>query len=265
VDGDRNIVPYRWCTGEWRRALVGPLVRYGSGVVQSTPWVVTERLTDDDLAVPLIVQAAARAGIDRASAAAEIRTLVDATFDVIATKGSCDPQVRDILDRAKLSRQVFYRHFQSKDELLLVVLDESWRIVASYVSRRIARAEGAEAQLRAWIAGVLRQAQDADVSRRTRPFAITGRRLEAQFPKEFAQARQSFVGQLADVIDDGIREGVFESNRPVDDALIIHDAVFLRQNRHLVLGTYPTRKAVDQLHEFALRALRPTNPGTTPR
>jgi AcrR family transcriptional regulator len=217
-----------------------------------------ERLSDEHLAVPLVVQAIVRAGIDRASAATEIRALVDATFDVIATTGSFDPQVRDILARSKLSRQVFYRHFESKDELLLVVLDESWRIVASYLSKRIARTEGASARLRAWIDGVLRQAQDPEASRRTRPFAITGRRLEARFPKEYAEARRTFVEQLTEVIVDGVSEGVFESRHPADDALIIHDAVFLRQNRHLVLGTYPTRKTVDDLHDFALRALRPS-------
>src|SRR4051812_45486937 len=217
---------------------------------------LTERLSDDHLAIPLVLQAIARAGSERASAAAEVRALVDATFDVVATTGSFEPQVRDILARAQLSRQVFYRYFESKDELLLGVLDESWRIVAASLSKRIARVDGAEQRLRAWIAGVLRQAQDPESSRRTRPFAITGRRLEAQFPREYAEARRTFVDQLAGVIGDGVADGVFESRHPEDDALIIHDAVFLRQNRHLVLGTYPTRKTVDDLHDFALRALR---------
>jgi AcrR family transcriptional regulator len=219
------------------------------------------RLSDEHLATPLVLQAIVRAGRERASAGSEIRALVDATFDVIATTGSFDPQVRDILERAHLSRQVLYRHFQSKDELLLVVLDESWRIVAAYLARRIARTEGAAARLRAWIDGVMRQAQDPEVSRRTRPFAVTGPRLEARFPNEYAEARRALVELLAGVIQDGIREGVFESRQPDDDALIIHDAVFLRQNRLLVLNSYPTRRTVDDLHDFAMRALRPTGTG----
>jgi hypothetical protein len=35
-------------------------------------------------------------------------------------------------------------------------------------------------------------------------------------------------------------------------------------NRHLVLGTYPSRKVVDELHDFALRALRPADSHTAP-
>jgi len=216
-----------------------------------------EPLPDKHLGVPLVYQAIRRYSGNRETGAVEIRTLVDATFDLIATTGSFDPQVRDILARAQVSRHVFYRHFASKDELLLVVRDESWRMVASYLRKRIARAEGPSACLRAWIDGVLRQAQDAEASRRTRPFAMTGFRLEAQFPKEYADARRALAGLLAAVIVEGVEDGLFESRRPDEDALIIHDAVFMRQNRHLVLGTHPTRKTVDDLHDFALRALRP--------
>jgi hypothetical protein len=61
---------------------------------------------------------------------------------------------------------------------------------------------------------------------------------------------------IADVIRAGMREGVFESRQPDEDAQIIYDAVFLCQNRHLLLRTAPTRKTVDDIHDFAVRALR---------
>ena len=205
----------------------------------------------------LLQQAMERAKLERDSGAAEIRALVDATFDVIAATGSLDPPIRDIFDAAHLGRQVFYRHFRSKDELLLVVLDESRHIVASYLAKRIAKVEGARAKLRAWIDGVLRQAQEPEAARRTRPFALTGRRLEAQFPEQYARSQLVLTQLLSEVIRDGLDEGVFASRDPEQDAQIIYDAVFMRQNRHLLLRTVPTRQAGDDLHDFALRALRP--------
>jgi AcrR family transcriptional regulator len=204
-------------------------------------------------------QAIERAGRGRGSAEAEIQALVDATFDVIAATGSLDPPIRPILETAQLSRQVFYRHFGSKDELLLVVLDESRQIVAAYLRKRVARAEGPIAKLRAYIDGVLRQAQDAEASRRTRPFAVTGRRLEARFPEQYTRSQLVLTEPLACVIREGVQEGVFESRQTDEDAQIIYDAVFLCQNRHLLLQTTPTRKTVDDIHDFALRALRPAN------
>src|SRR5262249_35581800 len=178
-------------------------------------------------------------------------------FDVIAATGSLDPPIRPILDTAQLSRQVFYRHFSSKDELLLVVLDESRQIVGGYLRKRIARADGASAKLRAYIDGVLRQAQDPEASRRTRPFAVAGRRVEARLPEQYARPERVLTEPLAEVIRGGVGEGVFESRQPDEDAQIIYDAVFLCQNRHLLLRTAPTRKTVDDIHDFALRALRP--------
>jgi AcrR family transcriptional regulator len=217
----------------------------------------SQRRSNGAVGSSLLEQAIERAENDRESGEAEVRALVSATFDVIAETGSLDPQVREILRRAGLSRQVFYRHFASKDELLLVVLDESRQIVAAYLQKRVARVDGASAKLRAWIDGVLRQAQDPEAARRTRPFAVTGRRLEARFPEQFAKSQLVITKPLAEIIRAGIRERVFESRRPDDDAQIIYDAVFLRQNRHLLLCTAPTRKATDDLHDFALRALRP--------
>ncbi len=215
------------------------------------------RRAADGASSSLLQQAIERAAAQRDSGEAEVRALVDATFDVIAVTGSLDPPIRDIFLRAGLGRQVFYRHFASKDELLLVVLDESRQIVAAYLAKRIANAEGAVAKLRAWIDGVMRQAQHPEATRRTRPFAATDGRLVAQFPEEYAGSQLVLTRLLVDVIRDGIEEGVFASRRPAEDAQIIYDAVFLCQNRHLLLRTKPTRKTVDDLHDFAVRALRP--------
>ena len=48
-----------------------------------------------------------------------VRRLVAASFELIAETGSLEPSVAAIVNRAGLSNQAFYRHFRSKDELLL--------------------------------------------------------------------------------------------------------------------------------------------------
>lgn len=191
----------------------------------------------------------------RPGAADEIDAFIAATFDVIANSGSLDPQIREILDEAGLSRQVFYRHFASKDELLLVVLDESRQIVARYLNKRIARVDGASARLHAWIDGVLRQANDAEASRRTRPFVITGNRLQMQFPLEYEGSKRVLVDPLVALISEGVACGEFVSTDPYGDAQVIYDATFARQNRFIADATVPTRRDTDQIFNFALRAL----------
>ncbi|HKA02837.1 MAG TPA: hypothetical protein VKD67_00870, partial [Acidimicrobiales bacterium] len=82
----------------------------------------------------------------------------------------------------------------------------------------------------------------------------------ARFPEQYARSQRVLTEPLAEVIRGGVGDGVFESRQPDEDAQIIYDAVFLCQNRHLLLRTAPTRKTVDDIHDFALRALRPTKP-----
>ena len=161
----------------------------------------------------LLHEAIDRAAAQRESGEAEVRALVDATFDVIAATGSLDPPIREIFVRAGLGRQVFYRHFASKDELLIVVLDESRQIVAAYLAKRIANADGAVAKLRAWIDGVMRQAQHPEASRRTRPFAVADGRLVARFPVQYAGSQSVLTRLLASLEPPGRRRVVRRDRR----------------------------------------------------
>lgn len=205
---------------------------------------------DASLIEQVIVRSARRPNADQ-----EVRALVAATFETITESGSLDPQVRAILERSQLSRQVFYSHFASKDELLVVVLDAGWRTVATYTERLVGRATSHDDRLRAWITGIMRPTQDAASRRMTRPFANTGYRLEAAFPEQLGAARRSFVGALTGLIEAGVAAGNYESSAPSDDALVIYDAVFARQNRYLALDVAATDQNIDALHDFALRAL----------
>ena len=50
---------------------------------------------------------------------AEVRRLLDAGFEVMRRTGNVNPRVSEIVRDAGLSNQAFYRHFASKDELLV--------------------------------------------------------------------------------------------------------------------------------------------------
>lgn len=58
--------------------------------------------------------------------------LQETLFELMSEKGYNEINVVEIASRANISRQTFYNHFQSKDELLLSYLDE---IFDSYMDR----------------------------------------------------------------------------------------------------------------------------------
>ena len=70
----------------------------------------------------------------------EFHAFVDAAYEVMARSGGIDPKVSDIVAEAGLSNTAFYRNFDSKDELLLAVLDDGRQRLVDYLARRMAPA-----------------------------------------------------------------------------------------------------------------------------
>jgi AcrR family transcriptional regulator len=172
--------------------------------------------------------------------AAEIRDLLDAALEVMRREESIDPRVSDIVRAAGLSNQAFYRHFRGKDELLVALLDDGRQRLLATIERRMARAEGADNQVRAWIEVVLAQARDPEAAAATRPFAINGDRLAVQFPDETRRSRDRLVDPLRAIV--GEHEALATYHLAMGTT---HDALVSRRT--------PTRVEVDHVVEFCLK------------
>ena len=192
---------------------------------------------------------AARTLRDRSDAyAEEVRRLVDATYAVMRRTGGMDPRVADIVAESGLSNQAFYRHFRSKDELLLAVLDDGQRRLVSYLQTRMARAEPGAPRVQAWIEGVLEQARNVDAAANTKPFAVDGARLAERFPEEHARSRDLVVEPLRAAVEDA-------GGDPAFDPDAIYDLAMGRATDAIARGERPSREEVAHLVGFALRAI----------
>jgi AcrR family transcriptional regulator len=192
-----------------------------------------------------------------------VRKLVDASFALIRETGSLEPSVASIVERAGLSNQAFYRHFHSKDELLLGVLDEGFHVLASYLAHRVAQAVGAEGKIRAWIGGVLEQALDGEAAASTRPFAVSRARLSELFPEEVEVSERALIGPLRDALAEAVASGALPGADPDRDAGAIYTLAIGWVQRMLCQRAPAQRAEADHLVEFALSALR--RPAQAPR
>ena len=186
----------------------------------------------------------------------EVRALVEAGLAVLRRQGTAGLTVADVLAEAGLSTRAFYRHFHSKDELLLGVLDEGFRVLASYLAHRVAGADGAEAKIRAWISGVLEQALQRDAAAATRPFAVSRARLAELFPAEVAESERTLVASLREALAEGVARGALSGADPERDADAIYTLAFGWVERKLCQRATATRREAEHLVEFALAALR---------
>jgi AcrR family transcriptional regulator len=181
----------------------------------------------------------------------EVRRLVEAGYAVMRRTGSLEPRVNDIVREARLSNQAFYRHFRSKDELLVAILDDGRRQLVAYLEHRMAGATTPEARVRAWVGGVMEQARNSAAAENTRPFAINIARLADQFPEEVARSRELVVRPL--------RVAVAEAGGdPQRDADAVYHLVIGCMNDALVARRQPSRDDVDHLEQFVLGGLRGT-------
>ena len=133
----------------------------------------------------------------RAEYAEQIGRVLEATYDLIERSGNVEPSLREILRETGLSTQAFYRYFQSKDELFLLLLDDGRRRILGYLEHRMQRASTPEGRVRAWIEGVLAQAANERAASRTRPFVANQERLAEAFPAEQQASVDLLVDQLA--------------------------------------------------------------------
>jgi AcrR family transcriptional regulator len=205
-----------------------------------------------------MTEALAKRAVDRTAAerqseyAREVRRIVEATYDHIERSGNLDPSLRDILRSCGLSTQGFYRYFRSKDELLLVLLDDGRRRLVDYLVERMDVADSPTAQVRDWIDGVLAQASHARSAARTRPFAANEERLAERFPDE----QRASVGLLVGLLVGPLRDAT-DPPRPEaearEDAEAIYQLVFGVLRGHLILRTRPTPSEVAHVVRFCLR------------
>jgi AcrR family transcriptional regulator len=180
--------------------------------------------------------------------------IIEATFAVIAATENSSPAVDSILVEARLSRQSFYRFFESKDDLMESVRAEGRRLLVDYLAKRVARADTPEAKVRTWITGIMRQAEQPRAAERARPFVFSlggGDVREA----EIADREHELCSLLEDALAEGAAAGVWDTADVTTDAFHVYDVVIGSLRRHLLARRRPSAATTNALTDFALRGI----------
>ena len=183
--------------------------------------------------------------------------LISATLAVAARRGTIEPSVREILEQAGLSTKAFYRHFRSKDELLLVTLEEGCRVLAEYLEHRMSTVPKPLDKVGAWIDGFVRQAVNPSAARRTLPWTLGAGRLATVFPEQFDKNQARIMVPLRREIANAVKDGSGQSPDPARDARLIYGYTMDNVRYNLINDTrsqHPCRPAPHQL--------RPPGPGS---
>jgi AcrR family transcriptional regulator len=192
----------------------------------------------------------------RAAYAREATRLVQATLRLIRERGVLEPNVAAIVRAAGLSNQAFYRHFRSKHELLVAVLDEGIRLLATYLEQRMARTGTASEQVREWLLGVCEQALSPRGAEATRPFAVGRSEIAARHPEEVARSERQLTEPLRRALEAARAAGELPGVDPARDTEALYHLAMGWMEARLEEPAPARREDAERIVAFALAGLR---------
>jgi AcrR family transcriptional regulator len=182
--------------------------------------------------------------------------IIDAAYGCLSEPHSGPIPVAAILERAGLSTRAFYRHFASKDELFLAMLQQEASALAGRLDRIADELPGDPVeQLTAWVEMMFVLARDPDL--RMHLTVIDSDEVRAA--KGYREMRERLHADrersLVRVLERGRDDGSFPLAQPQRDAVAISAIV----SRELTVSgpgsNDDLRQARARVLDFALRAL----------
>lgn len=139
-------------------------------------------------------------------------------------KGYSDVTVADVLAEAGVARRSFYRHFESKDELITAMFRREAARFTAAVTRAVREAPTPAEALVTWVDEILALALSPSKARRAQVFAANSA------PRHSADdARHTYgplIALLAETLRDGADAGALTCARPKADARLISAATW---------------------------------------
>jgi AcrR family transcriptional regulator len=155
----------------------------------------------------------------------EVVALIRAVHRLTRRRTYAETTVAEILDEAELSTRAFYRHFNSKDELLVAVFEYETALVVDQLAAAVSGAGDAAARFERWLDWYLSLLTDA---RRLARFIVLQQehdRLARDHRLRMSQLDERRDAVLVQILQLGVEDGSLPGADPDDDAPVIHALV----------------------------------------
>ena len=186
----------------------------------------------------------------------ELRILLDAALAVMERNGYADAAVADILREANLSTRSFYRHFESKDQLLCALFRREAEAAAARLDAKVEAAGHPRAALDAWIDEILSFGHHRVKAARASVLGSPAAMRAEGYADEMRHASRLLLAPLEALLTRGAADGTFPLADPAVDAPLVQSVVWA------AAGLTPTREtrvsraeAARDVRSFCERAL----------
>ncbi len=184
----------------------------------------------------------------------EEQIILDAGLRVMRHNGYAVASVADILHEADVSSRAFYRHFPSKDALLLALFRRDSTRVVAQLEKAVESAPSPSDAVFAWLDGYLDLFYDPRRAARAAVMNSEGARRADGYAEELKDIQFRLTRPLADSIRRGVESGELTSPDPEFDAAAILSLVGAAAGSR---DSSPTTNDRDEARSFVLRFVAP--------
>jgi len=164
------------------------------------------------------------------------RAILAAASTTLREQGVRGVSIAAVLERASLGTRAFYRHFDSKDELVAALFLEMARVEERRLRRRMASATTEIGAVAAWIDGRLDLAFDDNIKSDLRRVSLEAQSQMFASPDLVQPAYEQMLKPLSGALQRGLQREVFRHIDPVTDAQAIHAVVWAAIERQWTTG-----------------------------
>jgi AcrR family transcriptional regulator len=183
------------------------------------------------------------------------REILAAASTTLREHGVRGFSIAAVLRRAELGTRAFYRHFDSKDQLVAALLLEMARAEERRLRRRMASAATEIDAVAAWIDGRFDLAFDGSIKSDLRRVSLEAQSQTFASPNLVIPAYAQLLKPLSEALERGLRQGVFHHVDPVTDAQAIHAVVWAGIERQWMTGDCDRDHVSQRALRFCLRGL----------
>lgn len=158
----------------------------------------------------------------RLDEASELQGILDAAITVMRRNDYQDVTVADILGEAGMATRSFYRHFDSKDQLLCALYRRDAERASERMRTHLEDASTPRAALEVWVDEILSFGYQPERASRVAVLgSVSAMRAEGSL-EEALRAGELLMRPLIDILESGRRDGSFQLvERPEEDAAMV--------------------------------------------
>ena len=180
---------------------------------------------------------------------------LSAAAEVVRTEGVQALSIAALLRRTQLSTRAFYRHFDSKDQLVAAIFLEMARAEVLRLEQRMADRSDPVRAVSAWIDGRLDLAFNRRIRSDLHKMSVEAQNLMFAAPELVAPAYREMLRPLVEQLRRGKDLGLFGGIDPDGEALSIQGVVWANIERHWATEHRDPSDIRERVQRFCLGGL----------